>query len=1148
MGLAYLEENRLEEAEAEFRRLTELVPEEPMGFANLGLTFLRQGQYDAAEESLREGLELSPTDPDIRLLLAKVLELVGRVEEAREVLEGTVSETPDHLKTLYALAQLPADPDDTQAGARREETLRRLMELAPTNVPARLMFIETLLENGKADEALANLEALHSQIPEFPPQAASFFDQTVESMRSGDAASALRPMTVLGNFLKVSGLYQAGVNALEGPGGVLIGFPVVTFSTPVVQAQTQEEVLAALTFTDVTDVAGLSATSSGTSGTAFLAAGDFDGDGDTDVYAGGGTGGILLRNDLGVLSDVTEETGTSTTGADGAVFGDYDNDGYLDLFVAYRGGDFLFRNQGDGTFQDVSEAAGVRRANPGTSAPVFLDADHDGDLDLFLSGPGPNRLYRNNGDGTFLESAGPMGLAGAAEASGDAAFGDFDVDAGLDLLVAQGEDGVAHYRNLLEGRFQDVTVNTGLGQESDVGAMALGDYNNDGFLDLFVAGGEGPRFFLNRGDGSFEEDRRPSDMLLALGGMAVEEAAFLDFDNDGWLDLLVAGEGSPGTRGIRVFRNAAPGQFDDMSTLIPEDLGPARAVTVLDYAEDGDLDLLVTEADGALRLLRNDGGDGNHYLKVRLNGLTVAGSKNNHFGVGATVEIRAGDMYQMRVVDGPVTHFGLGPRSQADVMRIVWTNGVPQNVFYPGADQELLEEQVLKGSCPFLYAWNGERYEFVTDVMWRSALGMPMDIMGSGGRGYASAAASREYIRIPGDALQPRDGVYSIQVTGELWETGYVDEVKLMVVDHPDSLRVVLDERFVPPGDPTLRIYGVAEPLAPIEATDEHGRDLLPFLLEQDDRYVSHFKLGRFQGLTEMHDLILDPGELDPDEDVTLFLNGWIFPTDASINVALSQSDEAASVPPHVQVIGPDGQWQTVIDNISFPSGKAKTMVVDLAEMYPTADRRVRIRTNMQIYWDHAYFATGELKGPEPLAALAPTSADLHYRGFSRVYRKGGRYGPFWFDYSQVSTEQPWLRLEGLFTRFGDVTELLQEPDDMYVVFGPGDEITVEFDVSEAPPLPEGWRRDFLLYSDSWLKDADLNTGTGQTVDPLPFHGMSRYPYGPDETYPGDPVRQEYLREYNTRRMPEDRLGPDTRRGPNSRSGPNSGSGPEGTL
>jgi cytochrome c-type biogenesis protein CcmH/NrfG len=1121
LGLAYLEENRLDEAETAFQRLTELAPNEPLGFANLGLVYLRQGDYEHAENSIRQALDIEPSDPDIRLMLAKVLELTGRTDEAREVLEGTLTDNPGHLKSLYALAQLSEGSDDTEARQRRENYLDRLVALAPANVPARLQLIEALLENDKPDDALANLEQLHAQVPELTPQAASFFDEAIEQMRAGRASDALRPMLIVSNFLRITGVYQAGINALEGPGGVLIGFPVVTFSQPIVEQQSQEEVLAALRFTDATDVAGLDTASlGGGAPVRNFAVVDFDGDGDDDMYVVTRDDGFLLRNDLGVFTDVTDETGTHTSGGVAAIFGDYDNDGYLDLFVARQGTDVLLKNGGDGTFHDVSRSAGIQDMRESYD-PLFLDADQDGDLDLFLPGPGPNRLYRNNGDGSFLESAQRMGIAGQTGNHWEAAFGDFDGDAGLDLIVANADVGAVQYRNLLEGRFEDFTASSGLEPGTAAVALAVGDYNNDGFLDLFLAGpaaGES-RLYTNNGDGTFERDQRPTAMFDALRELSVRQATFFDFDNDGWLDLLVLGEVDDETRGISLFRNGAPGRFDDMSSLMPENLAAAHAA-VLDYGEDGDLDLVVTQVDGTLRLLRNDGGDANHYLKLKLTGLMVAGSKNNHFGIGAQVEVRAGSMYQMRVVTRPVTHFGLGQRLRADVLRIVWTNGVPQNVFYPGSDQDLVEEQILKGSCPFLYAWNGERYEFVTDVMWRSALGMPMDIMGGGGAGYAPAAASREYIRVPGDALKPKGGVYSLRVTGELWETGYVDEVKLLVVDHPDSVRVFLDERFVPPGDAALRIYQVAQPRPPVTATDEQGHDLLPLLLEQDDRYVSQFRLGKFQGLTEMHDLVLDLGDLDPEEAVTLFLNGWIFPTDASINVALSQSDKLVSIPPQVQVVGPDGEWHTVIDNMSFPSGKAKTVVVELAGKFLSRDRRVRIRTNMQIYWDRVFFATGDVQGPTPQVTLEPTAADLHYRGFSRMYRKGGRYGPFWFDYGDVTEEQRWLPLDGLFTRFGDVLELLQQADDMYVVYGPGDEITVEFDASNAPVLPDGWRRDFLLYSDSWLKDADLNTGTGQAVEPLPFHGMSSYPYHADESYPADVEHQQYLRRYNTRRMP----------------------------
>jgi tetratricopeptide (TPR) repeat protein len=1064
LGLAYLEENRLTEAETAFRRLTELAPREPLGFANLGLVHLRQGNYEEAEGSIRRALDLEPSDPDIRLLLAKVLELTDRVPEARRVLEGTLSQTPGHLKSLYALAQLSADAQDPDARARREASLARLVALAPANVAARLLLIQVLLENGKPDDALGQLEQLHAQIPELPPQAVSFFGEAVDAMRAGRAADALRPMRVVTNFLKATGLYQAGIVALEGPGGALIGFPVVTLSQPMAAQQSQEAVLASLRFTDVTDAAGLNAVPLAAPAGGGLAVGDYDGDGDADLYVVAPEGGFLLRNDGGVFTDVTREAGTRTTDGVAAIFGDYDNDGRLDLFVARQGPDVLFRNRGDGTFQDVSRPAGLQDVQP-SGAPLFFDADHDGDLDLFLPGLDRNRLYRNNGDGTFLESAERMGVAGQAGNHPDAAFGDFDDDVGLDLVVANAEVGPVLYRDMLEGRFADVTASRGLPQGAGVVALAVGDYNNDGFLDLFLAGPGATGLYTNKGDGTFERDGRPTSLYGALRALAIRQATFVDFDNDGWLDLLVAGEPRGGAQGVLLFRNGAPGRFDDMSALLPGGLGSVRSMAVLDYDGDGDLDVAVAQADGALRLLRNEGGNANHYLKLQLTGLMVAGS-------------------------------------------------------YPASDQGLVEEQILKGSCPFLYAWNGERYAFVTDVMWRSALGMPLDIMGGGGRGYAPAAASREYIKIPGDALRPKNGRYAIQVTGELWETGYVDELKLLTVDHPDSVQVFVDERFVPPGDAPLEIHQVAHARTPLSATDEHGRDLLPLLRARDDRYVSQFRLSRFQGLTEMHDLVLDLGALDPRADVTLFLNGWIFPTDASINVALSQSDRVAVIPPQVQVVGPDGQWHTVIDNLSFPSGKAKTVVADLTGKFLSRDRRVRIRTNMQIYWDQVFFATGKVRGPVSLATLAPVAANLHYRGFSRMYRKGGRYGPFWFDYGAVTKEPRWLRLAGRFTRYGDVEPLLERADDMYVVFGPGDEITVEFRARDAVPLPAGWRRDFLLYSDSWLKDADLNTATGQAVEPLPFHGMSRYPYGTEQSYPTDAEHQRYVKRYNTRRMP----------------------------
>jgi len=338
-------------------------------------------------------------------------------------------------------------------------------------------------------------------------------------------------------------------------------------------------------------------------------------------------------------------------------------------------------------------------------------------------------------------------------------------------------------------------------------------------------------------------------------------------------------------------------------------------------------------------------------------------------------------------------------------------------------------------------------------------------------------------------------------------------------VDHPDSVQEYLNERFVPAGPSSLRLYQVARPRPPLAATDELGNDLLPALRARDDVRAATLRVARFQGMTALHDLVLDFGDLSGMDSVFLFLSGWLYPTDASINMALAQSPAAQLLPPHLQVKDAAGRWRTVIADLGFPAGKNKTVVADLTGKFLSADHHVRIRTNMEIYWDAVFVAATASASPVTVTTLRPLSADLHYRGFSRLYRKGGRYGPHWFAYEDVSREPAWAPIPGAFTRYGDVRPLLGAPDDRYAVFGPGDEIALRFDAAAVPPLPRGWTRDFIVYTDAWMKDADLNTAAGGTVEPLPFHSMTRYPYGPEQAFPADAAHREYLETYNTRRV-----------------------------
>ncbi|HEX8850032.1 MAG TPA: FG-GAP-like repeat-containing protein [Gemmatimonadaceae bacterium] len=1132
LGLGYLERNQLAEAESAFRKLTKLAPDDPLGYTNLGLTYLQAGRLDDAEKQLERARKIDPAGVESGLALARVYALTSRPREAREVLEKLRAGGSRDTHVLYALAELDSLQGDTASAGAYMDRLREILAIAPANLVARLRLAAALERRGESDSVIRHLEEVRRIPPEPPREARAQLDSTVQLLRSGKLDDSRRTFARLVELLKGTAQYQASLADVRWAEGPIAGQPVLTFAPKdfiTLHGSRKQAQAAQVRFVDATDESGLARAASpaapGASPATALAVGDVDGDGSEDIFisrapVAGRPAAQLFRVQGGFARDATDRSGiTLADGARFATFADYDNDGWLDLFaIDPTGRGHLFRNRGDGTFEETTAKAGVAELH-GAEKGYFVDLDHDGDLDLLLLGA-QRTVYRNNLDGTFSDATAAFGLAGAGD---DAAYGDFDGDGRTDLYVARERGGDALYHNGGAERFTDVIGSSGIVGLGGSGAVASTDYDNDGSLDLFVAapaGGESA-LWRNKGDGTFARDTRSASALQALRGVAAHDAAFVDYDNDGWVDLLVVGAATrQNGSGLYLFRNDGTGRFVDRSSVLPPAarMAGGSALALTDVDGDGDEDILLIDASGAARLLRNDYGNDNLAVNVTLKALRTGSGKNNTFGVGSRLELRAGDIYQTRTATAPRTHFGLGPHLKADVLRVEWPNGVPQTVYLPGTDQDVVEREMLKGSCGFVYTWDGTRFRFVTDAMWRSALGMPLGLMGSTSA-FAPAGASQEYVRIPGDALRPRDGRYVLQLTEELWETAYADQVKLLTVDHPDSVDVFVDERFVPPGPVSLRIYQVGRRQLPLSAVDERGNDVLPALRASDDVYVSNMTPTRYQGVVEPHDLVLDLGPDAGKPDTHLFLRGWIYPTDASINVALGQQSKINLAPPSLEVRDAGGNWRVAIPSIGFPSGKDKTMVIDLAGRFPTSDHRVRIRTNMQIYWDEAFVARDLAGGALKVETLAPRSAELHYRGFSRMYRKGGRYGPYWFDYSSVSKENPWRPITGDFTRFGDVLPLLGSPDDMYVIMAPGDEATIAFDASSASAVPRGWKRDFLLYTDGWIKDSDLNTAFGTTVGPLPYHAVKSYPYASGDAYPTDTAHQRYLRTYDTRRI-----------------------------
>jgi hypothetical protein len=271
--------------------------------------------------------------------------------------------------------------------------------------------------------------------------------------------------------------------------------------------------------------------------------------------------------------------------------------------------------------------------------------------------------------------------------------------------------------------------------------------------------------------------------------------------------------------------------------------------------------------------------------------------------------------------------------------------------------------------------------------------------------------------------------------------------------------------------------------------------------------------------LAEEHYLEVDIGQQETTEEpIYLVANGWVYPTDSSINVAISQGNRPAPHGIHLQIPDGKGGWQTVRDDIGFPAGKKKTVLINLSDLpIDRVPQKVRLSTNMEIYWDQVSWSRGKPETELKTTKLQPEVAELRYRGFSELNRTS-RFAPEIPDYQNIASTTPqWIDLVGYYTRFGDVKELVQNIDDRYVIMNAGDELLFKFKAPPAPP--KGWKRDFVLVGDGWVKDGDYNTGHSKTVIPLPYHGMEDYGYNPGKLE-NDPVYKKHKKDwaqYHTR-------------------------------
>jgi Flp pilus assembly protein TadD len=689
---------------------------------------------------------------------------------------------------------------------------------------------------------------------------------------------------------------------------------------------------------------------------------------------------------------------------------------------------------------------------------------------------------------------------------------------------------------------------TGLEAVKDVIGVAPGDFDNDGLMDLCVLTAKGPQLFRNTG-GKFIPRQ------ANLPHRRFDAAVWIDYDHDYDLDLVLLGPHSALMRNQGALSN--PGGWEDRTGDFPFIDGRVTSAQKLRVDPDSKaFDLAVfyhdrtpvlyrdqlggrykveaykgptpvgikqVEADfdavGRMDSVRLDGDGSIHYLRNKISfrnwiRVQLKGVRSLKLGQDALVEVKAGTLYRRALYAGVPLTFDTGDNASVDILRITWPNGLIQNEVRQAANQthSIEEAQRLSGSCPMIWCWNGHEFQFITDVLGVAPLGA------SDGQGSYFPVNHQEYVQIPGAALQPKDGRYEVRITEELSEVSYLDQVQLYAVDHPAGTEIFTNEKFKSPPFPEFRLFGVRQRIYPRSARDESGADVLPQLIARDRRYPDRFRRSE-TGVADLHTLELDFANHAPSGKAVLLLSGWVDWPDGSTFRRVSQESKSGLVMPYLQVQDAAGAWKTVNPDMGMPSGKPKTIAVPIE--FLSASRKVRIVTSLCVYWDEI-FLSEDVAPPDIAPLLVPIdSADLHFRGFSESRIQRDRKQPDTFFYAHVAPASFWNPTPGLYTRYGPVDPLLQKVDDQPVIMGSGDEVQLKFRVPSASDLRAvprpGWTRDFLLKVDGWAKDRDPNTAFSSTVEPLPFHTMSRYPYPPGEHYPRDAAHDSYQRAWNTR-------------------------------
>jgi len=1088
------------------------------------------------EKALKTFKDVAALDPKLQIAQLNqgiALLNLGKVDAARPLLEDAVKQNPNDPHPWYNLGLLFKNSGDAKAAI---DAFQHVTTIDPNDADSWYFLGASYAENKQYPEAM---DAFQHALKLNPQHASAEFGLSRAYQQSADLTHAREH---LARFQHIKDA-KLGVPISLAYGEQ--GKYSLAEESLLAQEKVPEQIK--VRFVDVTEKAGLVTKPSVWEGSglpSFLGPGacflDYDGDGHPDIFLpdNGKEGGMSLYRNLGngKFEEVTRKAGLDPAlHGIGCTAGDYDNDGFTDLAVSFNGGQLLLHNEKNGTLKDVTATSGLK-SDVRNGGLTFIDYDHDGDIDLYVTGDsdppgavsrnptGANVMWRNNGDGTLTDVTGSVDLQGRMP-SVSAVGTDYNNDRAVDIVttgLGNGNGTVKHngylgtlvYENPREGKFMRREPWSSP-VPSETAGVAVLDFDHDTWMDLAFThwGAPGLTLWRNNRGKSFDRVALPTTNWVRAWGIAA-----IDYDNDGWVDLVAVGETADRKGEVRLFRNLGPDGFKDVTADVGLDkivLKDPRAIVTADYDGDGATDLLITQNHGPAVLLRNEGGNQNHWLRLNLTGLA-----DNKSAIGTKVEVFSGGNRQKFEIAGSSGYLGqnslqltvgLGQAKQADVVRMLWPTGVLQDEVEVAADHEhkFMEIDRRGGSCPTLFVWDGKHYALVADMIGAGALGHWYR------SGQRNIARPTEYIKIDRDSIREKDGKLSFRFMEPLEESVYLDQAQLLAVDHPGEVDVYPNEYFAtdPPYPPFKIVFSrAARP--PAGAWDEHGHNLLPDLLAH--RYVGDFELLPFEGFTKLHSLELDLGRPYDGGPLWLLMHGEVEYYSATAMYAANQAGIAV-VAPYVEALNADGKWTRVADDFGFPAGGPRTITADLTGKLPRGTERIRISTNAQVYWDSILVDRADQSQDSRATWVPLAQADLRFHGFP-LKIEGKPPGNVQYIYEQASATGPYTHPAGNYTRYGDVLPLVRDFDDQLVVFGSGEEVALDFDPANLPALPSGWTRDYFFLANGYEKDMDFYSYDWTHVDPLPFRDMGTYPY-PGKSFPLDDAHLNYLLEYNTRYM-----------------------------